>query len=106
MAGMVPFDRVELDLRGAPLHVHLLGIGGAGMSAIAEVLVALGHVVSGTDIVESTTTRRLRDLGVRVEIGHRGDNLRDATHVAVSTAISADTPEIVAASARGIAVTG
>jgi len=104
MAGMVPFDRVELDLRGAPLHVHLLGIGGAGMSAIAEVLVALGHVVSGTDIVESTTTRRLRDLGVRVEIGHRGDNLRDATHVAVSTAISADTPEIVAASARGIAV--
>ncbi|HEX5756840.1 MAG TPA: Mur ligase domain-containing protein, partial [Arenimonas sp.] len=63
------------DLARAFPRVHFIGIGGAGMSGIAEVLVNLGYTVSGSDQSESATTRRLRQLGARVEIGH------DAAHV-------------------------
>lgn len=104
MAGQIPFDRVDLDLTGEPLHIHLLGIGGAGMSAIANVLRALGHVVSGSDRADSAAVRALRASGIRVEIGHAAQHLGDARYVGVSTAVKPDNPEVVAARAAGIAV--
>lgn len=98
------WDRVELDLGGEAVRIHLLGIGGAGMSAIADVLVALGHVVSGSDVADSATVEALRSRGVRVEIGHDATNLGDAAYVGVSTAVKPDNPEVVAARAAGIPV--
>jgi UDP-N-acetylmuramate--alanine ligase len=85
-------------------HVHFVGIGGAGMSGIAEVLATQRYRVSGSDIVESAATRRLRDLGVQVEIGHRAANAQGADAVVVSTAVAADNPEVVAARERGIPI--
>ncbi len=77
--------------------IHFVGIGGIGMSGIAEVLKNLGYEVSGSDIKESDTTRRLRDLGIDVSIGHRSENVRDADVVVVSSAIRDDNPEVRAA---------
>jgi len=109
MTGTVPYDRVDLDLTGPPLRFHLIGIGGAGMSAIALVLAALGHRVSGSDRGDSAAMVRLRGAGIDARVGHDaasvvgpGGPLVDI--VGVSTAISADNPEIVAARAAGIAV--
>ena len=85
-------------------HVHFVGIGGAGMSGIAEVLATLRYQVSGSDIAESAATRRLRTLGVAVTIGHRAENARGADAVVVSTAVAADNPEVVAARERGVPV--
>ena len=93
----------EVDLRG-PTNVHIVGIGGAGMSAIASVLAAMGHRVSGSDLRDSPGLQRLRASGVRVSIGHTAANLGDAHMVAISTAIPATNPEVVAANARGIRV--
>jgi len=84
-------------------HIHLLGIGGAGMSAIATVLRQQGHTVSGTDRQASTTTDRLQQMGITVYIGHRPENLAaGVTALVVSSAISADNPELQAARARQI----
>ena len=77
--------------------IHFVGIGGIGMSGIAEVLKNLGYEVSGSDVKESDTTRRLRDLGIDVSIGHRPENVRDADVVVMSSAIRDDNPEIRAA---------
>jgi UDP-N-acetylmuramate--alanine ligase len=102
-------DRVDevdgsvLDL-SAPTDVHIVGIGGAGMSAIASVLASMGHRVSGSDLTASRSVERLRAQGVRVEIGHEADNLGRAEVVAVSTAIRADNPEVVAARERRVPV--
>jgi len=81
-------------------QIHLVGIGGAGMSGIAEVLLNLGFEISGSDLAESDTVRRLRDLGARVEIGHRADNLGAADVLVVSSAVTADNPELAAARER------
>jgi UDP-N-acetylmuramate--alanine ligase len=83
-------------------RVHLVGIGGAGMGAIAEVLHTLGFDVSGSDVCESAMTRRLRGLGVRIEVGHAEAQISDAEVVVVSTAIRPDNPEVAAARAAGI----
>jgi UDP-N-acetylmuramate--alanine ligase len=85
-------------------NIHFVGIGGSGMSGIAEVLNNLGYRVSGSDINESVTTRRLSSLGIRTEIGHAEKNVEGADAVVVSTAIHADNPEIAAARARGIPI--
>jgi UDP-N-acetylmuramate--alanine ligase len=85
-------------------HVHFVGIGGAGMSGIAEVLATLRYRVSGSDLTESAATRRLRELGVAVAIGHRPSNADGADAVVVSTAVAADNPEVVAARERGIPI--
>jgi len=74
--------------------VHLVGIGGSGMSGIAEVLLNLGFQVSGSDLRESKVTRRLRELGASISIGHRADNLAAADVVVVSTAVPPDNPEL------------
>jgi len=94
-------------MRTLPLDIgmiHFVGIGGIGMSGIAETLRALGYQVQGSDISDNANVRRLRDLGINVEIGHRAENVESAQVVVVSTAVKADNPEVVAARARLIPV--
>jgi UDP-N-acetylmuramate--alanine ligase len=85
-------------------RIHFVGIGGAGMSGIAEVLANQGFEVSGSDLNESVTTRRLADLGVRIAIGHAADNVKAVDAVVVSTAVKADNPEVVAARERHVPI--
>ncbi|TLP48442.1 MULTISPECIES: UDP-N-acetylmuramate--L-alanine ligase [Cohaesibacter] len=80
--------------------VHFVGIGGIGMSGIAEVLVKLGYTVQGSDIAESANVLRLRNKGIQVAIGHAAENIANAEVVVVSSAIKADNPELVEARAR------
>ena len=77
--------------------VHFIGIGGIGMSGIAEVLHNLGHRVQGSDQADSANVQRLRDKGIEVFVGHKAENLGDAEVVVVSTAIKKNNPELVAA---------
>ncbi len=85
-------------------RVHFVGIGGAGMSGIAEVLATQGYRVSGSDIAPSAVTERLARLGVRIVIGHAAGNVADADAVVVSTAVAADNVEVAAARERNIPV--
>ncbi len=85
-------------------NIHFVGIGGAGMAGIAEVLLNLGYSVSGTDLKLTNVTERLRALGAHVAEGHAADHLRDADVVVVSSAVAADNPEVVAAHARRVPV--
>ena len=85
-------------------NIHFVGIGGAGMAGIAEVLLNLGYSISGTDLKLTSVTERLRTLGARVAEGHAASHLGAADVVVVSTAVAADNPEIVAAHARRIPV--
>ena len=84
--------------------IHFVGIGGAGMSGIAEVLLNLGYGVSGSDLGDNAATRRLKALGARVIQGHDASNVSDADAVVTSTAVKGDNPEVIAARARGIPV--
>jgi len=84
--------------------VHFVGIGGIGMSGIAEVLVNLGYRVQGSDIAENANVQRLREKGVPVAIGHKAENLGEATVVVVSSAIKRDNPELKAAREQLLAV--
>src|SRR6187399_3080553 len=84
--------------------VHFVGIGGIGMSGIAEVLANLGYSVTGSDVADSANVKRLRDKGVKVAVGHKADNLGKAEVIVVSTAIKRDNPELVAARARRLPV--
>ncbi|MCE1241614.1 UDP-N-acetylmuramate--L-alanine ligase [Oryzomicrobium sp.] len=85
-------------------HIHFVGIGGSGMSGIAEVLVNLGFTVSGSDLAENATTARLAAAGARVLLGHDGAHVAGADAVVVSTAVKADNPEVIAARAAHIPV--
>ncbi|MBU2470102.1 MAG: UDP-N-acetylmuramate--L-alanine ligase, partial [Proteobacteria bacterium] len=85
-------------------RIHFVGIGGIGMSGIAEVLINLGHQVSGSDLRESGTTRRLAALGARVEVGHHRDHVEGADVVVVSSAVFEDNPEVQGARERLIPV--
>jgi len=85
-------------------HVHFIGIGGAGMSGIAEVMLNLGFEVSGSDISESAATVRLKNLGAKVHIGHADINVSGANAVVTSTAVRPDNPEVAAARAKRIPV--
>ena len=78
-------------------HVHFVGIGGAGMSGIAEVLLNLGYRVSGSDLGAGSVTERLRGMGVAVHLGHAAGNIRGADVLVVSTAVKEDNPEVQAA---------
>jgi UDP-N-acetylmuramate--alanine ligase len=82
--------------------IHFIGIGGSGMSGIAEVLVNLGYQVTGSDLSESAVTRRLTGLGVKVSIRHQKENIGSADAVVVSTAVQADNPEVLAAREKRI----
>ena len=85
-------------------RIHFVGIGGSGMSGIAEVLVNLGYRVTGSDIAANGATERLAKLGARIAIGHAAEHVVDADAVVVSTAVKPDNPEVVAARARRIPV--
>jgi len=85
-------------------HIHFIGIGGSGMSAIAEVLQGLGYAISGSDLVASPTLQRLAALGIRVCVGHDGANIESADAVVTTTAVHEDNPEVIEARARRIPV--
>jgi UDP-N-acetylmuramate--alanine ligase len=85
-------------------RVHFVGIGGAGMSGIAEVLLTQGYRVTGSDLAHGAVIGRLKDLGARVYLGHAAQNAAEADVVVVSTAVTADNPEVVAAREQGIPV--
>ncbi len=84
--------------------VHFIGIGGIGMSGIAEVLANLGYTVTGSDVADSANVKRLRDKKIKVAIGHKADNIDGADVIVVSTAIKRDNPELVAARAKRLPV--
>ncbi len=90
--------------RGRVRHVHFIGVGGIGMSGLAEILRTLEFDVSGSDMKEGETTARLARLGVRIDVGHRAENVRSADVVVYSSAIHAENPEIVEARALGTPV--
>jgi len=94
-------------MRGLPLDlgvIHFVGIGGIGMSGIAEVLHTLGYAVQGSDIGEGANVLRLRDMGISVSVGHEAQNLGEAQVVVVSSAVKADNPEVAAARDRLVPV--
>lgn len=93
----------RLDLT-RPRNVHVVGVGGAGMSAIATVLADMGHTVTGSDLKASAGLERLRSRGLEVVVGHAADNLGAVDAVTISTAVPANNPEVVAARERGIPV--
>lgn len=84
--------------------IHLVGIGGIGMSGIAEILHNMGYEVSGSDLKENANTKRLEQLGIKIYIGHNVENIKNAGVVVKSTAVSFANPEIIAASERQIPV--
>src|SRR3990170_668426 len=85
-------------------RIHFVGIGGSGMSGIAEVLLTLGYEVSGSDVKESEPVLRLRSLGARTYVGHRTSQVEGADVAVISTAIPEDNPEIARAHELGIPV--
>ncbi len=95
-AGSPMFERYRI--------IHFVGIGGIGMSGIAEVLHNLGYKVTGSDLRESETTKKLEDLGIKVYTGHNADNVDDAHVVVVSSAVTMDNPEVAEARRKSIPV--
>ena len=91
-------------MKHAVKNIHFVGIGGAGMSGIAEILHNLGYAISGSDQSESATTRALAARGIRVSIGHAADHIAGADAVVTSSAVRSDNPEVTAARARRIPV--
>ncbi|MHB8826023.1 MAG: UDP-N-acetylmuramate--L-alanine ligase, partial [Thiobacillus sp.] len=84
-------------MKHAVKHIHFVGIGGVGMSGIAEVLLNQGYAVSGSDLADSAVTRRLAQLGARIQRGHAAENIAGADAIVVSTAVTDDNPEVVRA---------
>src|SRR5204862_3215053 len=102
----ISIRRRPLVFRNRQVKVHFVGIGGIGMSGIAELLLNLGYGVSGSDLKESEITRRLASLGGRIVLGHRAENVGpDVDVVVTSSAVRRSTnPEALAARARGVPV--
>lgn len=85
-------------------HIHFVGIGGSGMSGIAEVLLNLGYTVSGSDLAQNAASRRLAELGATVHIGHAPANVAGADAIVTSTAVGADNPEVIAGRERHVPI--
>lgn len=85
-------------------HLHFVGIGGSGMSGIAEVLLNLGYVISGSDLSSNAASQRLASLGAKVTVGHAAENIEGADAVVTSTAVKADNPEVIAAREKHIPI--
>lgn len=85
-------------------NIHFVGVGGVGMCGIAEVLLNLGHRISGSDLKESENTRRLQSLGAKISLGHRPENLGEASVVVISSAVAENNPEVAAARRQYIPV--
>ena len=90
--------------RGRVRHVHFIGVGGIGMSGLAEILRTLEFDVSGSDVREGENTRRLERLGVRIDVGHRAENVEGADVVVYSSAIDPLNPEVKRAKVRPTSV--
>lgn len=90
--------------RGRIKKIHFIGIGGSGMNGIAEVLLNMGYKVTGSDLSETDTTRRLKELGATIFIGHRAENVTDAHCVVYSSAVKKDNPEVKEAASRQIPI--
>ncbi|OYQ39110.1 UDP-N-acetylmuramate--L-alanine ligase [Rhodoferax sp. TH121] len=84
-------------MKHAVKHIHFVGVGGSGMSGIAEVLSNLGYVISGSDLADNATTQRLAALGIRTYVGHAAENVAGADAVVTSTAVQSDNPEVIRA---------
>jgi UDP-N-acetylmuramate--alanine ligase len=84
-------------MKHAIKHIHFVGVGGSGMSGIAEVLCNLGYTISGSDLADNATTQRLASLGITTFVGHSADNVRGADAVVTSTAVKQDNPEVIRA---------
>ncbi len=84
-------------MKHAVKHIHFVGVGGSGMSGIAEVLSNLGYTISGSDLADNATTKRLASLGITTYVGHSADNVKGADAVVTSTAVKADNPEVIRA---------
>jgi UDP-N-acetylmuramate--alanine ligase len=97
---MRKFNKMKHAIR----HIHFIGIGGAGMSGIAEVLHNLGYIISGSDMVDSPTLNRLTQFGVKTYIGHATENLAEVDVVVISSAVKNDNPEVIAARLKNIPV--
>jgi UDP-N-acetylmuramate--alanine ligase len=93
-----------LRLDGPPVRVHVVGIGGAGMSAIAAVLATMGHRVTGSDVKETPVVDRLRRAGIKVAVGHDAAHVADCDVVTASTAVPPTNPEVAEARRRGVPV--
>ncbi len=91
-------------MKHAIKNIHFIGLGGSGMSGIAEVLHNLGYVISGSDLSDSATLRRLASLGIKTFVGHAAENLASVDAVVTSTAVQADNPEVLAAREKRIPV--
>jgi UDP-N-acetylmuramate--alanine ligase len=91
-------------MKHAIKHIHFIGLGGSGMSGIAEVLHNLGYVISGSDLADSATLRRLASLGIKTFVGHATENLASVDAVVTSTAVKPDNPEVLAAREKRIPV--
>ncbi len=91
-------------MKHAIRNIHFIGVGGSGMSGIAEVLLNLGYQISGSDLADSATLRRLAGLGITTHVGHAAGNVKDADAVVTSTAVKADNPEVLAARERHIPI--
>jgi len=89
-------------LESIPKRIHFIGIGGTGMSALADILLSLGYQVSGSDLVSTPVTQRLKARGGKFYLGHDENNVQDAGLIVVSTAINCDNPELVLAREKGI----
>ena len=91
-------------MKHAIRHIHFIGLGGSGMSGIAEVLLNLGYIISGSDLSDSATLRRLAALGIQTFVGHHADHVQGADAVVTSTAVKADNPEVLIARERHIPI--
>lgn len=85
-------------------HLHFVGIGGSGMSGIAEVLLNLGYVISGSDLNSNAASQRLQKLGAKVILGHAAENIQGADAIVTSTAVKPDNPEVIAAREKHIPI--
>ena len=92
--------------RGRVRHVHFIGVGGIGMSGLAEILRTLEFDVSGSDLREGENTRNLQRLGVRIDVGHRAQNVHGADVVVFTSAVSPDNPELLEARLHGTPAIG
>lgn len=97
-----PFTVVSIPEMRRVRRIHFVGIGGAGMGGIAEVLLNQGYQIAGSDIAENNNTQRLREFGAEIFIGHQASNIRGADVIVVSSAIKAENPELVAAAEQFI----
>ncbi|HHH40017.1 MAG TPA: UDP-N-acetylmuramate--L-alanine ligase, partial [Sedimenticola sp.] len=96
--------RLAVESMGRIRHLHFVGIGGAGMNGIAQVMLNLGYRISGSDLKPNAATRRLAEQGAEIHIGHRRENIAGADAVVISSAVRDDNPEVEAARERRVPV--